>query len=564
MIHQAAILLLATLVQAKTPDREFKGPAAQCGSEIPWVLSLNEAHQQSKASGKPIAWWVTRIEDSPMDRKIVLEKYMLSGPFMMPGVIELMSKHFVPLRLAGTPGVHREFGLAVGDFIEPGFVFLGPDLKVIHRVDRLTTFHEDWLVHLLQGVLKKAGKEVPERKVELSEGRKLIAAGKPDPGWFELKSGDEMRWYHGVALHLANRDAEGRAEWKKIKDGRWAWKAAAELARDGPFVRGFELYESLPPEALKDELPSTSTLPRTTADTARAVRYLLQTQRNNGVWDDSHYNFGGDDSLPNVYMAGTALAALALRAWGDPKQIETAITRAEAYMKDEKRLAEDDADEIAWAHAYRLLYFAQTKNGPMMDRLVKKLALLQKKSGVWQHEYDNPFVTATILHALEEARLAGAEVPAGMTKRGAAALKSTRDARGVFSYEFPGKGGTIEGAAGRMPFLEYALTFSGQAKPESVKASLAESFKHHALLERIRKYDDHADAYHNGGFFFWYDQYGRALAAKAAGDGPSLEKQRAFVLATPEFDGCWVDSHELGRTYGTAMALLTLKLTEKQ
>ncbi len=557
------VALALLLCQAKTPDREFKGPAAKCGSEIPWILSLNEAHQQSKATGKPIAWWVPQVEHSPMDRKLVLEKYWLSGPFMMPGVIELMSQKFVPLRLPGTPGVHKEFGIAIGDFIEPGLVFLGPDLKVIHRLDRVSTFHEDWFVHLLQGVLRKAGREVEERKVERSEGRKAIEAGKPDPSLFELVTGDEARWFHGVALHLVNRDGDGREQWKQIKEGRWAWKAAAELSREGPFVRGFELYESLPPEALKEALPPTSTLPRAQADVARAVRYLLQTQRNNGVWDESTYNFGGDDSLPNVYMATTALAALALRAWGDPKQIETAIIRAEAYMKDEKRIAEDDADEIVWAHAYRLLYFAKTGNKTMTERLVIKLGKLQKTSGVWQHEYDNPFVTATVLHALEEARLAGVEVPAGMVKRAAAALKSTRDARGIFSYEFPGRGGVVEGAAGRMPFLEHALTFSAQAKPEGVKAALAVSFKHHELLERIRKYDDHADAYQNGGFFFWYDQYGRALAARGADDAGSLDKQRAIILATPEFDGAWVDSHELGRVYGTAMALLTLKLTEK-
>jgi hypothetical protein len=27
-------------------------------------------------------------------------------------------------------------------------------------------------------------------------------------------------------------------------------------------------------------------------------------------------------------------------------------------------------------------------------------------------------------------------------------------------------------------------------------------------------------------------------------------------MELPEFDGCFVDSHELGRCYGTAMALL--------
>src|SRR5947207_57032 len=268
-----AIFLLSA--QQKTADRDLQGAAAKCGSEIPWLTSLTEAQKQSKATGKPIAWWVTRIEDSPMDRKVVLEKYMLSGPFMMPGVVDLMTQKFVPLRLPGTPPIHKEFGLSVGDFIEPGFVFLGGDLKVIHRVDRLTTFSEDWLVHLLQGVLRKAGREVEEKKIELSEGRRAIAEGRPDPALFELVSGDEARWFQGVALHLTGRDGAGREEWKKIKSGRWAWKAAAELARDGPFVRGFEIYESLPPEALKDELPTTSTLPREKPDVARAVRCLL-------------------------------------------------------------------------------------------------------------------------------------------------------------------------------------------------------------------------------------------------------------------------------------------------
>lgn len=557
-----AVALATLLAQQKTPDRDLQGPAAKCGTEIPWLDSLTEAQKQSKETGKPIAWWVTYVEGSPMDRKRVLEKYMLAGPFMMPGVVELLSHEFVPLRLVGNPEIHKEFGIRVTDFIEPGLVFLGPDLKVIHRVDRMTTFQEDWFVRLLAGVLRKVGREVKEPKVEPSPGRKAIADGKPDPDLFIVATGEEARWYQGVAYWLNGRTADATAEWKKIKTGRWAWKAAAELSREGPFVRGFEIYESLPAEAFKDELPATTTLPRTRADPARAVRYLLQNQRNGGVWDDSQYNFGGDGSLPNVYMADTALAALALRAWGDPEQVRTAITRAEAYLKDETKIAADDAQEIAWAHAYRLLYFAKTGDKPMMARLVKKLGDLQKGTGVWQHEYDNPFVTATILHALDEARAAGADVPAGVTKRGVAALRSTRDGRGVFSYEFPGRGGAVEGAFGRMPYLEHVLGLYGQSKPESLTASLEASFKHHPLLERIRKYDDHADAYHNGGFFFWYDQYGRAVAAKAAGNAEAMKKQREVVLQTTEIDGCWVDSHELGRVYGTAMALLTLKLCE--
>jgi len=53
------------------------------------------------------------------------------------------------------------------------------------------------------------------------------------------------------------------------------------------------------------------------------------------------------------------------------------------------------------------------------------------------------------------------------------------------------------------------------------------------------------------------------LAPEAsAGAADVLAKQKEILLATQEIDGCWVDSHELGRVYGTAMALLTLKLCD--
>jgi hypothetical protein len=496
-----------------------------------------------------------------MDRKLVLEKYMLSGPWMMPGVVELLRERFVPLRLVGDPAFHKMYGIQLLEFIEPGLVFLDGEGQLIHKVDRITMFSEEWFTHLLRGVLIKAGQDVEEKKIQLDPARLAIYEGKPDPSLFEKMEGPEARYFHGVALHLVGRDEEGRGQWKKIKEGRWAWKAAAELARDGPFVRGFEIYEKLPSEAL-DGLPANTTLPAKKANVDRAVRYLLQTQRASGAWDDSNYNFGGDDSLPNVYMAGTALAAMALRDWGKPEEVQEALGKAETYMRDESKIAMKDRDEIAWAYAYRLLYFVRTDDKKTLAMLVKRMCDLQKPSGTWYHEYDNPFVTATALHALLEAKKSGVEVPDAPIKRGVAALRSTRD-RGMFSYEFPGKGGEPEGAAGRAPFCEFALFLAGQSKKEAVAAALAASFKHHALLEKVRKYDDHADAHHNGGFFFWYDQYGLERAASGTGDSAALAKEKEIVLSIAEIDGGWVDSHELGRTYGTAMALLTLKLCEK-
>ena len=548
--------------QEKSPDRKLEGLAARCGTEIPWADSLAEAQKRSRETGRPIAWWVPTLQNSPMDRKLVVEKYMLAGPFMMPGVVDLLSNRFVPLRLAGDASHRKSYGLAPLEFIEPGFLFLTADLEVIHRADRISTFSEEWFCHLLGGVLRRAGQEAKAGRAAPGPGRRALAEGRPDPSLFDGDDSPEAGYFRGVALHLTGRDEEGRAEWKKIREGRWAWKAQAELARDGPFVRGFEIYESLPAGALKD-LPSNTTLPVSEPDVPRAVRFLLQTQRGNGSWDDSNYNFGGDDSLPNVYMAGTALAALAIREWGEPAASAGALKRAEKYMRDESRIAGNDTDEIVWAHAYRLLYFARVRDREMMARLVLKLGAQQDRGGAWGHEYLNPFVTATVIHALEETRGAGAEVPAALVRRGAEALASTRNPKGVYSYGFPGRGADVRGGAGRMPLCELGLFLAGRSRAEDVAAAVEESLRHQALLERVRKYDDHSDAFRNGGFFFWYDQHGRALAAAAAKSEGALGRQREIVLAAAEIDGCWVDSHELGRTYGTAMALLTLRACRK-
>jgi hypothetical protein len=246
------LLALLPMQEKKTPDKPLQGLAARCGTEIPWLTSMSEAIARA-------------------NRKLVLEKYMLSGPWMMPGVVELLRERFVPLRLPGDPAFHKAYGIQLLEFIEPGLVFLDADGKLIHRVDRMTMFSEEWLTHLLRGVLRKAGLEAPEGTPELDPARRAIYEGRPDPSLFETREGPEARYFHGVALHLVGRDEEGRAQWRKVKDGHWAWKAAAELARDGPFVRGFEIYEKLPAEALEG-LPTSTMLPAKAANVERAVR----------------------------------------------------------------------------------------------------------------------------------------------------------------------------------------------------------------------------------------------------------------------------------------------------
>ncbi|MCB1282123.1 MAG: hypothetical protein KDB18_11445, partial [Salinibacterium sp.] len=162
------------------------------------------------------------------------------------------------------------------------------------------------------------------------------------------------------------------------------------------------------------------------------------------------------------------------------------------------------------------------------------------------------------------AKEAGIRVSAGRLKTGAKSLSDSRGDNGAFAYATGRSAGNVapEASAGRSPLCELALLLEGQSTPERLEQAIETSFKHHELLEAVRRYDDHSDRYGNGGFFFWYDLEGRAAAIEAS---PSPKKSawqqqlRDIVFQIRQADGGFLDSHELGKSYGTAMGLHVLE-----
>ena len=153
---------------------------------------------------------------------------------------------------------------------------------------------------------------------------------------------------------------------------------------------------------------------------------------------------------------------------------------------------------------------------------------------------------------------------------------------GGFTYGHTKRGEpktSLEAAAGRMPLCELGLFLFGGSDQDKLLAAVQTGQRHHGLLAAVRKYDDHADAHGYGGFFFWFDMLARSEAtmhlADAAQRGELAKQQRSphiaivpqvklsLILDLPECDGAFVDSHELGRAYGTAMALLSLDALDR-
>jgi hypothetical protein len=653
------LLTIAVRAPAQSADPPENALARKCDSEIPWIRDgvdivdgtpkppqagaanraslLEQAKKAAREQNRLILWFCPRIPGTHMFRAAVLDAYAKVIFFTDPGIVDLVRSKFIPLRMSCDESLAGSVGLRKPDFIEPGFLFLTPQGRVVHALDRIRTFNADWLraamiavLHRNEGYNAPVGDSVedlirggdddkaleratPDQKARifrhagrhrevlglpcaaLQQGLALLALGDLDAARRVLEKDDSPEaLYHRAAIEVAcARDPQ--ALWKQLMerhpDSPWAWRAAAQKALDpdglprGPMTHLYEDFWAAPPKGL----PSTTGEPAATLEGAsrRALEFLLRAQRDDGSWSDARYCYGWasymikrriqeglldpgykvwpDTTLrPNLYIAITALSALALAEWRDaaPERIDRALRRAEAYFEDDSRVATGRCEEC-FAELFRLLYYTKTKDVPRMNRILSRLGKLQDADGFWGHEYPSAFATGAIVHAIAGAKRAGADVPGALLGRAADALERTRreGLRQDYRHE-PGKPQSSEkNSSGRTALAELALVECGRSSIENVARGVDVYWKHVSALEAIRACDNHADE-ELAGFFFFYCVYHSLEAARALEEparGRHLEKFRAQILSLPEMDGSFVDSHELGKSYGTAMALLILK-----
>ncbi len=199
-----------------------------------------------------------------------------------------------------------------------------------------------------------------------------------------------------------------------------------------------------------------------------------------------------------------------------------------------------------------------------MNEVVAAAAGVQKDSGFFAHEYENAFATGAVGQTALAAKSAGAEVPAEMLDKVASALISARFKNGAFVYG--GAAGTghetgLKDAAGRMPVCEGVLLQLGRSDLDKVRFALQNFWDHVQNLEGVRRNDFHSDG-ELGGFFFFHAVFHAAETVRLlpeAERAPHWQRFLKLLREIPELDGSFLDSHELGRSYGTAMALLTLR-----
>ncbi len=573
LLWTVALLSLASQAPAQNSSRKIRTQpsplAAQAGSAVQWRADLESALEEAEQESKPVFWYVPTIHRSFMDRKIEIDRYMMAGPFSWPRVSDFINKHYIPVRMKAGKEECETHGLKPLGFIEPGWLVLGPGGEELGREHQITTFHPARFLAPL---------------VELAESENPALDGLPsDPD--DAAAG---RWLTGVTHWLSQREDEARAEWTALTeehvDHPLAWKAAMELEGHGPFVHAFETYAKLPPEALAPSADGTTVLPGVYTELdlwERSAAFLLASQRSHGGWEDSTYDFGGTDGLPNVFVAISSVCTIGLlehaaRLSEPAPEVEAALERALGYISDESKLNREDTDEQFWAHSYlaralsrwlELRPHDKERVTPTLERATRDLIETQEKSGAWAHEYANPFVTSDALIALAEAKRVGVtpeDLPQAV-ERGLASLLLCRTAEGAYSYGQPRRRAaraSMEGSVGRTPRGELAISLWSPGDSIGLEKAVALSFEHEEHLLPTQKYDDHTSSHAYGGFFFYYDLLARTEAMAAMPEGSArasvVKQQHAQLLGLPEFDGAFMDSHEVGRCYGTGMALWCL------
>ena len=611
------LLVLEALLLAQGPPRRTPY-ASDCGKGIGWEQDLEAALARAKKERKAIFWFVPTAYGTALDRRQEVYWYMMGGAFSEPRVVEFINANFVPLKLgfaslvrgsdelALVPRKERRelaerYALTADQFAEPGFLVLDRRGEKVAAFDRQLTFQVDHFGKQVTTVLAPAAKRIgklsfpPPRRDALTKVRELMAAAKfvgAQKALDEVENGldeklqPEARWLRARRDWITNHHDEADHELGELIAANpqtiWAARAKLELEGWGPFRHHFATPVALSEAATRtkdDRGTRIDGVERSEEERVRAaIRWLRLAQRRDGSWQDSRYDFGGLDSLPNVHVAVTAIAARGLLEWYelDPEGIETALHSAQSFLLDEKNLALRDRDELIWAQVYRLEYFLRRielheihrqQLGPKIQRLIEAIETSQQGGGAYRHEYPNPFATASAIVALTKAKELGFEVAELGLRQAASALKKTRGDDGSYSYGMRGRGGEIS-SAGRRPLCELALFLTKRSDAKKLTRAVEVSWKHHEHFERARTSDDHTRPHGIGGFFYYYDLLGRSEATTrlAAGKRQEALKQRTreLVGGLQEIDGSFLDSHELGKSYGSGMALTILSLCREE
>jgi hypothetical protein len=581
------------------------------------IVAVSDDHWVSGYAGADEHW--KRLAPPPFGDDVALaidpglakERAMMALWFSDPDVAALVARHFVPVRMRCRPwDVDLDFpkdplaplGSKLASVGAPALVIARAEGRIVHSLGRIGVFHAGLVAALLRAALERAGvKDVVPSAIP--DEPKLVAARAAVAGerFEEVRSAvlelaarprsaatPEAKFWLGLAESRLGDLERARALWKEAAalDANGAWGGRAALFAQERGVQPLEWATWKTP--LAPPLAATTEADASKGDVGvllqRAADVLLVHQASDGGWHDPAYDprpIAGPDTMFDMTVARTALAVDALRRLRDrvPDRSDArgALDAAARRGIDRVGRFADAPTPWIWQATYALhLQVALLESGTAAEksqakeraaRLVKTLLGMQQDGG-WSYmppPRTHSFNTAPVLLQFAQLAALGVDVPKESISGASRFLASLRNPADERDYYYaPTMTFEPRSATCRAPVCELALLEAGdKSATRRLGPALDAFFAGEPAVRSVTKiYESFFspkvlhDAYH-----YYYGHYyaARALARLPKARAVVLAKQQLAILKQQvEVDGSFVDAQAQGKSYSTAMALLTI------
>lgn len=133
---------------------------------------FDEHLARARDEDKLVLWYVPAVDGQHVILPHLLDRYMTTGPLSDPEVVEVVRRHFVPVKLPAGGELGERFGVVAPDVMQPALVVLTPSGRELARLERIATFQPDWLLDWLSRVVAEHGTAVP---LERAAAQRLLA-----------------------------------------------------------------------------------------------------------------------------------------------------------------------------------------------------------------------------------------------------------------------------------------------------------------------------------------------------------------------------------------------------